>query len=63
MEIRASDIERELRSDEEVSIRVVHNGPLAVLVFEDRVFLYSRYTSQAFELKPDLECGLMIYAI
>ena len=61
--VRQSDIERAIDTEDCRSIRVVYNGPLTVLAFEDRVFLYNRGNRKAYELKPDFEYGVTVHAL
>lgn len=63
MDIDGSTVKRLIESDDRERLRIVRNGELVVLAFEDRLFLYSRLSHRAYEVRPDHEIGVTIHAI
>lgn len=40
--------------------QIIANGVLVVLQYQDRLFVYSRWTHHAFELLPDFESSITV---
>lgn len=63
MDIDGADVRRAVEAGNRDRLRVVHWGELTILACGDKLFLYNQSNRRAYEVRPDFESGVTVYAI